>query len=210
MADTGKPNALFIVLEGIDGAGTTTQAKRLCQWLEAEGHRVEQTFEPTRGSVGSVIRDAIQAHSPDFDERVFALLFAADRVDHVQTCIAPAIEAGRFVVSDRYVMSSLAYQSVALDLGWVRELNRFATPPDITFLLDGPVEDCLARLDVAGRGGERYEKAQLLEQIRLNYQQIASTLAEEGQRIETLDATHSIDDLHGQIVDTVGSLIVRR
>ena len=210
MADTGKTNALFIVLEGIDGAGTTTQARLLARWFEDGGHGVEQTFEPTRGPVGRVIREAIQAHAPDFDERVFALLFAADRVDHVQTCIAPAIEAGRFVVSDRYVMSSLAYQSVALDLGWVRELNRFATPPDITFLLDGPVEDCLARLDVAGRGGERYEKAQLLEQIRLNYQQIASTLAEEGQRIETLDATHSIDDLHGQIVDTVGSLIVRR
>ena len=206
-ASEGNRKGLFVVLEGIDGAGTTTQGRMLARWLEQHGRTVELCCEPTDGPVGSLIRKALQKDGPELGERVFALLFAADRVDHIEKQILPAIEAGQDVISDRYVLSSLAYQSAQLDLNWVRGLNLFAFEPDIALLLDAPADLCMDRLDSAGRGGERYEKTQLLEQIRLNYRQIASMLVEEGQRLETLDASLSIEELHQRIVEMVQPLL---
>ena len=202
-----KRNGRFIVLEGIDGTGTTTQAERLAGWLRDRGRDVLVTCEPSEGTVGKLIRDIIRPAADDLDERVFALLFAADRIDHIEKEIQPAVNAGRDVVSDRYLMSSLAYQSVILDLDWVRSLNRFAPPPDITLLLNAPTELCVERIGAAGRGRERYEKPEYLEQIRLNYLDIASTLTAEGRRIEVLDAAFGIDELHQQIVDLVRPLL---
>jgi len=202
-----KRNGLFVVLEGIDGTGTTTQAERLANWLREQNRDVLLTCEPSKGTVGQLIRDIIKPTADDLDERVFALLFAADRIDHIEKEIQPTVSAGRDVVSDRYVMSSLAYQSVILDLDWVRNLNRFAPPPDITLLLNAPTELCVERIRAAGRGSERYEKPGYLEQIRLNYLNIASTLTAEGRRIEVLDAAFGIDELHQQIIGLVRPLL---
>ena len=105
------------------------------------------------------------------------------------------------------MLSSLAYQSVGLELDWVRDLNRNATPPDLTLLLDLPVDQALQRVREAGRGGERYEDRDLLEQIRLNYQRIASTLVAEGQRLEVVDASLPVHELHQRIVAAAARLI---
>jgi len=156
--------ARFIVLEGIDGAGTTTQARRLAEALERRGTPVCLTCEPTPGPVGKLIRQALQhklvAENGEGVRPVswstMALLFAADRLDHVDSVIAPALSAGRTVVCDRYVLSSLAYQSVTSPAGegavpWIRDLNARALRPDLTIVLD--VSDEVAAERRAARGG---------------------------------------------------------
>src|SRR5690606_25682164 len=107
----------LIVLEGIDGSGTTTQARWLGEALEQRGHAVIVTREPTSGPIGLLIRQALQQQLPSengqsvqLDFRAMALLFAADRVDHNQRLILPALAAGKIVISDRYTLSSLLYQ----------------------------------------------------------------------------------------------------
>jgi dTMP kinase len=168
----------FIVLEGIDGSGTTTQAKRLRDALEARGTSVCLTCEPTPGPVGQLIRQALQRklvlpesttpHALPWS--AMALLFAADRLDHVDTVVLPALAAGKTVVSDRYVVSSLAYQSVTSPEGersipWIRELNSRALRADLTIVLD--VNDDVAAERRAQRGGpsELYEVRELQRRL---------------------------------------------
>lgn len=189
----------FVVLEGIDGSGTTTQATRLAAWLEQKKISVELTREPTSGPVGALIQQALQGEI-DLDEKALALLFAADRIDHVSRVIEPTLAKGSWIVSDRYVLSSLAYQSVHVPLPWVRLLNQYAPWPEVTFLLDAPVEICLERIQSLGRPVERYEKSGTLQSIRENYQKLAEALLEAGRRIIVLDATEPAEAVHQKIV----------
>ena len=131
----------FLVLEGLDGAGTTTQASRLCAWLASRGRKAHLAAEPSKGPVGTEIRQVLSgrlrgAGGGDFDPRALALLFAADRLDHWESEIRPNLEAGLDVVSDRYVLSSLAYQGVTTgDAAWVAAINGRAPAPDLTLFL---------------------------------------------------------------------------
>src|SRR4051812_23154926 len=130
----------FIVLEGLDGAGTTTQADRLGSWLRAQGRKVHVTAEPTAGPIGGLIRLALgkrlvtQAGAALAPEAL-ALLFAADRLDHWESDIAPKLARGVDVLSDRYLLSSIAYQSVENEMGWIESVNSRVPPPDLTLFL---------------------------------------------------------------------------
>jgi dTMP kinase len=133
---------LFIALEGGDGAGKSTQARLLGAWLEGAGHRVVLTREPGGTAFGREVR-ALVLHGDHVVPRAEALLFAADRADHVETLILPALARGEVVITDRYVDSSIAYQGSGRDLGVdeVRDLSRWATGglvPALTVLLDLP------------------------------------------------------------------------
>jgi dTMP kinase len=147
--------APFIVLEGIDGSGTTSQSKALERWLVRRGHAVVRTHEPSAGVIGATIRTALDVRGDRVDPRCLALLFAADRLHHVHDEIDPARARGSVVVCDRYLLSSWAYQSIECDPAWVREINRHAPWPDLTFVLDVPVEIALAR--VHARQGAPHE-----------------------------------------------------
>jgi len=140
----------FIVLEGIDGAGTTTQARILEARIRAEfpGRGVSVTAEPSGGPVGSLIRQVLRervvgttpgGERVPFDRRALALLFAADRLDHVACEVRPLVDAGWIVISDRYLLSSLAYQGMDAPRDWVAEANRWAPAPDL--LLDLNAEE---------------------------------------------------------------------
>lgn len=124
----------FIVLEGIDGCGKGTQAKLLLDRLKESGKDAALTVEPTKGPIGRMIRDHMS--NPFLDDESLALLFASDRIEHLQKEVRPAIESGRIVVSDRYVYSSIAYQGQTVDIDWVADINKYADRPDIVFLLD--------------------------------------------------------------------------
>jgi dTMP kinase len=140
---------VFIALEGGDGAGKSTQARRLCDWLESLGHTVVVTREPGGTEFGRTVRELV-LHGDHVAPRAEALLFAADRAHHVETKIRPALGRGEVVITDRYMDSSIAYQGAGRDLGVeeVRELNLWATGglvPDITVLVDLPAEIGRAR-----------------------------------------------------------------
>jgi len=141
----------FIVVEGIDGAGTTTQCQRLAARFD-----LHMTREPSDREIGKLIRRILRKELGAVDERAVALLFAADRIDHVEGEIAPLLPT-RSVISDRYVMSSIVYQSLAVDRAFVAEINRFARKPDLTILVDVDPKVAASRRAHRGGPGERYD-----------------------------------------------------
>lgn len=149
----------FVVFEGLDGAGTSTQIELLATWLRGQGIEVEVTREPTGGDIGRLIRRAL-THEVDFAPAALALLFAADRVDHIENPagIKAALAAGRWVLSDRYVLSSVAYQAAdGLEPAWVVAINQGAICPDATIFVDTTPEVCMQRVAARGAPLERYE-----------------------------------------------------
>ena len=138
----------FIVLEGIDGSGTTTQLRLLSQALRTRGHVVHETAEPTEGPIGQQIRSMLGGSNTP-PPAALALLFAADRVDHLHREIEPALHRGEVVLCDRYLVSSLAYQGLDCPPPWLRRINAQARQPDLTLLV--AVSSTLARRRVSRR-----------------------------------------------------------
>ena len=138
----------FIVLEGIDGSGTTSQGHALVEALRRRGHRVLGTREPSDGPIGTLLRGALTAKSASIDDTsALALLFAADRLDHLAREIQPWLASGGVVVCDRYLLSSWVYQALDCDPAWVRSINRHAPWPDLTVVLEVPAEIAMKRVD---------------------------------------------------------------
>ena len=171
MAD--QPPGRFIAIEGIDGSGTTLQTRLLADWLVSRGHEVVETREPSRGAIGTLVRERLSVQSAPIDPAALALLFAADRLDHIAREIIPATAAGAVVLSDRYLLSSLAYQSLDCEVAWVREIYARAPQPDLTLVLEVPAEVAFARVQrrVAGGGSveERFDALALQQRIAANY-----------------------------------------
>ncbi|MCW4010871.1 MAG: dTMP kinase [Candidatus Bathyarchaeota archaeon] len=159
----------FIVIEGLDGSGKTTQAKLLAAKLK-KSHGAVYTAEPSRGKIGKFIRNHILYGEERPPTSVEALLFAADRIDHVQTEVAPALERGQLVVSDRYLYSSLAYQgSAGLGLQWIEALNQHALKPDLALFIDVDPETVLGRLRRKKSVMETLETQRSVRQVYLHY-----------------------------------------
>lgn len=148
---------LFIVFEGGDGVGKTTQVAQLVQWLVAAGHRVVQTFEPGDSAAGALIRHIVLDPSTGhLAPRAEALLYAADKAHHLAEVVNPALERGAIVVCDRYVDSMIAYQGAGrtLDVAEVEQVARWATGdlhPDLTVLLDVEPGRAVNELDAKDR-----------------------------------------------------------
>lgn len=190
------PAGLLIALEGIDGSGKTTQAKLLVKWLRRRGFNARYTCEPTRGPLGRILRS--MAYARDVDPRVEALLFAADRLHHLERVIMPLLEKGFIIVSDRYLHSSLAYQSVTTgDQGWVEEVNRFARRPDLGIYLDVGASEGLIRLGER-RKRSRFEYEAFLERVREKYLEYVSR----GELVR-VDASRPIDEVFSEISSIV-------
>ena len=138
---------VFICVEGIDGSGKTTHARRLVENLRRKGFDAVYTTEPTSGEIGKFIRTRILQSRERVPSIIEALLFAVDRIEHVENVIKPALQEGKIVVSDRYIYSSLAYQgATGLNLRWIEEINRFAISPDLAIYIDIPAEVVFERL----------------------------------------------------------------
>lgn len=180
-----KRRGRFIVLEGIDGSGTTTQLKLVTEWLERRGELVHATREPTDGPLGLILRQILRGRlvatphvaqhdlkPQPMDPGAVALLFAADRLDHLQNEIVPHLEAGRNVVCDRYVLSSLAYQSVETDLRFVRNINEKALTPDLTIFLRVRAEVAMARIDASRSQKDSFEQLPIQKRVAANYDKI--------------------------------------
>jgi dTMP kinase len=188
----------FIVLEGLDGAGTTTQAERLASALRAEGRSVLTTREPSDGPIGTTIRQALTGRlvlpggAGPLAAETLALLYAADRTDHLKARVLPALEAGQIVLSDRYVLSSLAYQGASLSMAWVEAANAYAVAPDLTLFVQ--VAPAVAAQRRAARGGakELFEEDALQRKIARQYEE-AIRRRESQEKIVRIDGGQPIE-----------------
>ena len=154
----------FIVIEGIDGSGKGTQVELLGKRLEEAGVDVMLTFEPTRGPIGEIIRGHMKG--PFLDDRSLALLFAADRIEHIEKEVSPALLSGRTVISDRYAYSSIAYQGQTVDPGWVGMINSDALRPDLVVILDMGSSEVRRRIQDRGTTDCFEEDLIFLEGVR--------------------------------------------
>lgn len=193
-------DGFFLVLEGGDGAGKSTQARLVQSWLIDLGHEVVLTHEPGSTPAGAEIRQLL-LHGGDLSARAEALLYAADRAQHVATVVRPALLRGAVVVSDRYSDSSIAYQGAGRDLeaGEVGRLSRWATQgivPDLTVLLDLDPRVGRGRRAARAAGDDRLEREPdaFHRRVRLAFLDLAR---QHPERYLVLDASQGVDELQG-------------
>lgn len=162
----------FIVIDGPDGTGTTTHSALLASRLKQEGRRdVVLTAEPSDGAIGTFLREQLRSDTMSAD--ALQLLFCADRSDHIERVIRPALASGKVVVTDRYIPSTLAYgQALGLDPGWLSDVNKnFIQPDRVVFLLP-PLSVALKRIRERGEHDE-LERAELQRRVRASYRRMS-------------------------------------
>jgi len=160
------PEGLFIVIEGIDGTGKSTQAKRLGEWFTAQGREVVLSREPTAGPWGKKVRES--GDSGRLPAEVELEYFLKDRRQHVEELIAPSLAAGKVVILDRYYFSTMAYQGArGFDPAEIRHKNEaFAPVPDLLLIMDLDVDSALGRIGARGDTANEFEKRENLERCR--------------------------------------------
>nr|MDO8133711.1 dTMP kinase [Candidatus Njordarchaeum guaymaensis] len=195
--------SVFIALDGVDGAGNSTHSRLLAKWIhETFGLEVMLTKEPTGKPVGRLIRRYLRAPKGSTPSATDALLFAADRIEHTEKVLKPALESGVVVVSDRYLESSIAYQSAqGLPLDWLLSINRYAMKPSLNIILDISPERSLAR------------KTQLLDKFEevvflRNVRRVFLDRAKAGD-YPIVDTSGSVDETQNKIRNIVGSFLRR-
>ena len=199
----------FIVFEGIDGAGKTTQIERLAARLRAEGRRVLVTAEPTVSVSGGLLRDALGG----LQKRTaceMAAMFVLDRIFHNVSPggIEETLAAGHDVISDRYYYSSMAYQGSQTDAAWVRDMNLNCPEirkPDVCIFLDLTPAQSMARIEGGRVTKEIYETDEKLTRVRNQFYRVFEELKGR-DRIEIVDASRSIEEIHGEIVGLIRTL----
>jgi dTMP kinase len=208
-------DGVFVVLEGIDGAGTTTQAQRWAARMEARRRLVHVTREPSGGPVGAQIRLMLTQRitlSATHQAEVMALLFAADRLDHVASDIGPHLHDGYIVLSDRYDLSSLAYQSSAAGdaeragvVAWIRELNRLARRPDVTVVLDVSPGVAAARRRARGGAVELFDDGDLQTRLAAAYLRAEELVP--GDRVIHIDGDRDVDAVARSVADALDPFV---
>lgn len=205
--------APFIVFEGLDGAGTTTQALRLVATLGQLGHEAHFTREPSDGPVGVMIRQALTGRmlrpgGERLTPETLALLFAADRVDHLASEVEPLCARGVTVVCDRFTLSSVAYQGQELDPAFVREVNARAAAPDLTIYLRVSPETALTRRAGRHLGEELYERLETQKRVAAAYDDAAQAF-HLTHKVKVVDGERGIDQIAWEILEHVRPLVAR-
>lgn len=202
---------LFIVIEGVDGAGTTTHTKILADALRSRGLPVHPTREPSDGPVGMLLRQILTnrvvvpglhgARPPSWS--TMALLFAADRLDHLEAEIVPNLMDGVTIISDRYDYSSIAYQSLTgggdpETVEWVKQINRHARRPDLVIVLDLPPDVAAQRRLSRSQGRELYDDDELQEHLASFYRGIDEHFPKD--TVAHVDADRPVDAVAAEIM----------
>ena len=196
----------LIAVEGLDGAGKGIQVERLRRRLDRP---VFVTYEPTGGPIGLQIRLVLE-HRVTVSAATLAALFAADRVDHLyrEGGILYHLRQGIDVISDRYYLSSFAYQGMSLDWDWIGHMHAHCIRPEVTFFVDVPVEVCLARI-ARGRGGQfdLFENREALTRARQSHLAAIDRLRAAGDRIEVVDGDAPPEQVHEAIWRTMRAIL---
>lgn len=200
------------MLEGLDGSGTTTQAERLAAALRRDGREVVVTAEPSRGPLGQQARLVLSgrlrggAAADRFDPGALALLFAADRLDHLQAEILPALARGADVVCDRYTLSSLAYQSLTTgDLDWVAAVNARARAPDLTLFLEVSPRTALRRRFAASAEREIFEVPAFQRQVARAYRRALARVEAAGERVAVVNGEAPPEAVTAALLESIGA-----
>lgn len=181
MREPGQPR--FLVLEGPDGSGTTTQARLLSEALRARGLQVCPTAEPSDGPIGRLLRDHVRGRIA-FDPLAEALAFSADRADHLTRVIRPALRSASWVVCDRYLLSTLAYQGVGgVPAGRILDMSDGFDVPDLTVVLDVEAAERSKRRARRGEQPERYDDQAFQDRLEDAYRSAAELLRTRGHGI---------------------------
>lgn len=192
---------LFIVIEGIDGTGKSTQARRLGEWFESQGREVVISREPTDGPWGRKLRESAATGrlSPQ-DELQY---FLNDRRQHVEEKITPALGEGKVVILDRYYFSTMAYQGArGFDPAEIRRMNEeFAPIPDLLLILDLDVDTAHQRIGHRGDSANEFEKKENLQRCR----EIFLSLKDE-PFVRIIDSAGSVDDVSAKLLNIVGQV----
>jgi len=193
----------FIVIEGLDGSGKSTQAKKLAQALPNS----LLTREPSDGSVGSLCRAAISKQL-DLNPKSLMMLMIADRVEHLEKTVNPALDSGQNVICDRYYLSNMAYQAIdTLPMREIYELNKKfeALKPDMTIFLSLEPKEASERIKLRGADRGIFDDLKTLEKINDNYQRAIAFLAEQGEKMIEISATAKEDEIALEILKFVSS-----
>ena len=179
-----KKKGVFICIEGLDGSGKTTHAHRIVRNLQKNGFDAIYTTEPSTGELGKFIRSSAVLEGKKRVPRVVeALLFALDRVEHLEKDVKPALKKGKIVISDRCVYSSLAYQGAAgLDLEWIEEINRMALPADLAIYIDVPPEVVVKRIRRKKSVMETLETQRKVQEVYMTYVKNGKLVAVDGDK----------------------------
>jgi len=196
-----------MVIEGLDGAGTTTQVHLLDRRL-SQSSGVYVTHEPSEGPVGSLIRLVLE-HRVKVSDATLAALFAADLMDH-RYCregnggIVAQLAQGFHVLTDRYYLSSLAYQGISLDWQWIWDMHAHCVRPDATVFVDVPVDVCLQRI-TSGRGRhfDLFENKRVLTHARQSYLRAIERLHRAGVQVEVIEGDAPPNQVHAAIWEHV-------
>ena len=191
----------FIVFEGLDGSGTTTQANLLFKYLKREGKKVFLTGEPTHSLIGGLIEGQITGDWQSSPE-CLQLLFVADRAHHLEKGIIPLLKKGITVICTRYILSTLAYGSLDIkDEKWLMEINKNFIWPDITFLLKVSPKICIQRIKKERFHKELFEKEEKLKKVYKNYLKFAKRL----KNIYIIDGEKPIKEVFKAIKKIINS-----
>lgn len=202
----------LIVIEGLDGAGTTTQARLVVEALRGRGRPAHLTREPSDGPVGKLIREMLVGkhaiEGEKLSQTTFGLLFAADRLDHLQREVEPALARGEIVISDRWYHSSLAYQGTDTERAWISLLNQRARRPDLTVLLRVRAETAARRRVAAGRAQELFEDTAMQERVAAGYDQVFEALLDR-EPVVVIDGEREVDRVFGELMRLIEPVVSR-
>jgi len=183
---------MFIVLEGLDGCGKTSQAKDIRQWLIQKGYDVHLTGEPSNNKIGLFLRELLTGVR-EVQPPTLALLFTADRYWHLDEEIKPALDEGKIVLMERYVNSTIAYQAAqGVEAEWIRELNKNILKPDLTLFLDIKPEKAVKRAD----SGEIFENREFQDKVYEQYMKLDDMLRIDANKTQ-MDVLYAIKNAIG-------------
>ncbi|MDH5646524.1 MAG: dTMP kinase [Candidatus Heimdallarchaeota archaeon] len=188
---------IFVTIEGIDGSGKSTQMQLVANRLRESGYEVIITHEPTKRRIGSIIKEHYLIN-PNSIPEVDALLYAADRIEHYNLDVRPKLDQNYIVLTDRYVISSIVYQGAqGVEINWIKEINKMVPLPDLSIILEIPIEIAINRLDSTDKQIEKFENYSWLEKLSKIYQSI------ELGKIKRINGNLPINEVTTSLVDLI-------